>query len=72
MSGNDNQNTDPARKITGLIGIVIFGVFILGLSYSISVGFAGFNGGLPFLIIAVACILMALYDYWDECLRRRR
>lgn len=70
MSGN--RKKDPAKHITGLVGIVIFGTFILGLSYSISTGFAGFEGGLPFLIIAVACILMALYDYWDECLRRRK
>lgn len=71
MSDQDDQKKDPARKITGLIGFAIFAVFILGLSQSISAGFAGFNGGLPFLIIAVACILMALYDYWDECLRKK-
>lgn len=66
-----DQRKDPAKKITGLIGLIVFATFILGLSYSISNGFAGFNGGLPFMIIAIACILMALYDYWDECLRKR-
>jgi len=71
MSEQNDPQEDPAKKITGLIGFLIFAIFISGLSYSISVGFAGFNGGLPFLIISVACILMALYDYWDECLRKR-
>ncbi len=71
MSKPENQKKDPAKKITGLIGFVVFAIFILGLSHSISTGFAGFNGGLPFLIIAIACILMALYDYWDECLRKK-
>ena len=71
MSNNDDHKKDPAKKITGLIGLAIFAIFILGLSHSISTGFAGFEGGLPFLVIAVACILMALYDYWDECLRKK-
>ncbi len=71
MSDNENRKGDTAKPITGLIGFAIFAIFILGLSYSISTGFAGFEGGLPFAIIAIACILMALYDYWDECLRKR-
>ena len=71
MSDKDNPKADPAKKITGLIGFAVFATFIFGLSYSISVGFAGFNGGLPFLIFAGACALMALYDYWDDCWRKR-
>ena len=35
--------------ITGLIGFGLFAVFIIGLSHSISTGFAGFMGGLPFM-----------------------
>ena len=60
------------RFITGLIGVAIVSVFVLGLSHSISTGFAGFWGGLPFAVIAVVVLTMAAYDYWDECLRRRR
>ena len=44
--------------------------FVLGLSYSISTGFAGFNGGLPFMIIAIIVILMALYDFWEDAVRK--
>ena len=59
------------RMITGAIGLAIMMIFIIGLSHSISTGFAGFWGGLPFAVIALAVISMAAYDYWDECLRKR-
>ena len=57
------------EMITGLIGFVVFACFILGLAHSISTGFAGFWGGLPFLIISVVVLILAAYDYWEECLR---
>jgi len=66
------QKNDPTKPYTGLIGSAMLAVFILGLAYSISTGFAGFWGGFPFWVIAVACLLMAFYDYWDECLRKRK
>lgn len=72
MNESKNQKTDPAKRLTGLIGFLIFAIFILGLSYSISTGFAGFEGGLPFMVIAILCLMMALYDYWDECLRKKK
>lgn len=72
MNDDRNGNTDPAKRITGLIGLVVFAVFILGLAHSISTGFAGFKGGLPFVIIAIVCILMAAYHYWEECFRNRK
>ena len=59
------------RIITGAIGIAIMMTFIIGLAHSISIGFAGFWGGLPFAVIAVTVLAMAGYDYWDECLRKR-
>lgn len=73
MDPNPSQKpkSDQMRRITGLIGTLIFAIFIIGLSHSISTGFAGFNGGLPFAIIAGLCILMAIYDYWDSCFRKR-
>ena len=67
---NGEQKRHRVKIVTGLIGTVILAVFILGLSHSISSGFAGFNGGLPFLIISVFCLLLVLYDYWDQCLRK--
>ncbi len=44
--------------------------FITGLAWSISVGFAGFWGGLPFWVIAVSVLAMALYDFWEETIRK--
>ena len=56
--------------ITGLIGLVIVSIFTIGLSKSISDGFAGFKGGLPFAIIVVFVLLLALWDFYDECFRQ--
>lgn len=58
------------KIVTGLIGVALVGIFVLGLSHSISIGFAGFEGGLPFVIISVLVLLMVLYDFWDECVRK--
>ena len=54
---------------TGLFGLIVLVVFVVGLSHSISTGFAGFWGGLPFVIIIAFVLPMAAYDYWDECVR---
>ncbi|MEH6834775.1 MULTISPECIES: hypothetical protein [Falsihalocynthiibacter] len=59
------------KLIMGLIGTTILCVFIGGLSKSISTGFAGFYGGLPFMIIAIVVCGMAVYDFWDECVRKK-
>jgi len=59
------------RQVLGLIATLLFGVFIFGLSHSISTGFAGFWGGLPFAIIAVTVVVMACYDLWDETVRKQ-
>ncbi|MFY0692754.1 MAG: hypothetical protein JXR14_12630 [Paracoccaceae bacterium] len=60
-------------KITvGLIGTAVLMIFVLGLSHSISTGFAGFSGGLPFMIIAIVVLGMAVYDFWDECVRKKK
>ena len=42
------------KLIGGLVGTALFLIFIAGLSHSISTGFAGFSGGLPFMLIALA------------------
>ena len=58
------------RIIVALIGTALMMTFVIGLSHSISTGFAGFNGGLPFLIIIIFVIAMALYDLWEDAIRK--
>lgn len=58
------------KVFVGAIGTSLMMLFVLGLAQSISTGFAGFWGGFPFLVIAVVVILMALYDFWEECIRK--
>ena len=59
------------KLVVGLIGTAILCIFIGGLSKSISSGFAGFVGGAPFMIIAIVVCSMAIYDFWDECVRKK-
>ena len=59
------------KFVTGLIGLILVAVLVLGLSYSISTGFAGFLGGLPFAIIVVTVLGMVAYDFWDDCVRKK-
>ena len=66
-----NMTKDRVRWLTGLVATAALIVFILGLAHSISTGFAGFWGGLPFWVISVFVLLLAAFDYWDECLRKR-
>jgi hypothetical protein len=54
----------------GFIGTALMVIFIVGLAHSISTGFAGFWGGLPFWIISLLVLGMAVYDFWDECVRK--
>ena len=61
----------PVKLLAGLIGTALFLTFIFGLAHSISTGFAGFSGGLPFLVICIVVGLMATWDFIDECLRRK-
>lgn len=63
--------TNMVKIVVGLIGTSLLVIFIGGLSHSISTGFAGFNGGLPFMIIAIIVLGMAIYDYWDQCIRKK-
>ena len=59
------------KLIMGLVGIALLLTFVGGLSQSISVGFAGFKGGLPFMLIAILVCGAAAYDFWDECVRKK-
>ena len=59
------------KLMTAGIGTVLVMVFVFGLAESISSGFAGFWGGMPFWIIATIVMLMALYDFYDETIRKK-
>lgn len=59
------------KFFTGLIGTGLLVTFIVGLAHSISTGFAGFWGGLPFSVIVFFVLSMAVYDFWDECIRKK-
>ena len=59
------------KLIVGLLGTTTLCTFIGGLSQSISTGFAGFVGGFPFMIIAIVVCGMAVYDFYDECVRKK-
>jgi hypothetical protein len=61
-----------AKMIVGLIATAILITFIVGLANSISTGFAGFWGGLPFWIISVSVLLMAVYNFWEDCVRKKK
>jgi len=59
------------ERICGIIGALLVATFVLGLAESISSGFAGFWGGLPFWIICLAILPLVFYDIWDSCIRKK-
>ena len=60
-----------ARLLTAAIGTALVMIFVFGLAHSISTGFAGFWGGLPFWVIAIAVMCMVVYDFYDEAVRKK-
>lgn len=56
-----------SKILLGLIGTALVSVFVIGLAYSISTGFAGFWGGFPFWIIVIFVLSLAVTDYVQEC-----
>ena len=52
------------------ISVLLFGAFVYGLTQSILVGFAGFSGGLPVFVIVTIVFAMAVYDVWNETIRK--
>ena len=56
--------------IMGAIGIGLMATFVLGLSRSISTGFAGFWGGFPFMCIAIFVLILALYNFYEDAIRK--
>ena len=66
----ENMSSAIVKIISGFIGLVLVAAFVLGLAESISSGFAGFWGGLPFWVISLAILMLVVYDFWDSCLRK--
>ena len=50
------------EKLTVILGIVLFSVFVVGLAWSISTGLAGFWRGLPFWFIVIIVLFLLIYD----------
>jgi hypothetical protein len=63
--------SNTTKIIVGLIATAMMSTFIIGLAHSISIGFAGFWGGLPFWVISISVLLMVVYNFWEECLRKK-
>lgn len=57
--------------VVALIGTGLMMTFVIGLSHSISTGFAGFKGGMPFMLIAIFVIGLALYNFWEDAVRKK-
>jgi len=51
-----------SEKITIFLGILLVGIFVIGLAWSISTGLAGFYRGIPFWIIVIFCMWLLIYD----------
>lgn len=63
--------TGKPKIAVGLIATAAIVTFIVGLAHSISTGFAGFWGGLPFWVISVTVLVMAIYNFYEDCLRKK-
>tara|TARA_B110000438_G_C15747286_1_gene621336 strand:- start:859 stop:1044 length:186 start_codon:yes stop_codon:yes gene_type:complete len=50
------------EKLTVILGIALFSVFVVGLAWSISTGLAGFWRGLPFWFIVIIVLFLLIYD----------
>lgn len=61
----------PIKILVGAIGVGLMMTFVIGLSLSISQGFAGVRGGLPFTFIVIFVLCMAVYDFWEENVKKR-
>ena len=51
-----------SEKLTILLGVVLFALFVIGLAWSISTGLAGFWRGFPFWIIVLFVLFLLVYD----------
>ena len=51
-----------SEKLTIVLGIVLFSIFMIGLAWSISTGMAGFWRGFPFWVIVLFVLFLLIYD----------
>ena len=51
-----------SEKLTIIIGVVLVGIFVIGLAWSISTGLAGFWRGLPFWFIVIFSLYLLIVD----------
>jgi len=51
-----------SEKLTILLGVALFALFLIGLAWSISTGLAGFWRGLPFWIIIIFVLFLLILD----------
>lgn len=56
----------PLNGISAFLGTGILFIFVIALSESISAGFAGFWGGLPFVLIIIFVLGLAFYNFLEE------
>ena len=59
------------KMISAFIATLLVMTFVFGLAESISSGFAGFYGGIPFWVIAITVMCFALYDMYDEAFKKK-
>jgi hypothetical protein len=60
------------EKISAILGSMVVAVFVLGLAWGISAGFAGFWGGLPFWVISLSVLALVFYDLWESTFRKKK
>ena len=51
-----------SEKLTIVLGILLVGIFVIGLAWSISTGLAGFWRGLPFWVIVMFVLGLLIFD----------
>ena len=56
----------PLNGISAFIATAIVSIFVIALAQSISAGFAGFWGGLPFWLIILFVLGLAVYNFLEE------
>ena len=60
-----------SEKFTIILGIILVGIFLFGLAWSISTGLAGFWKGLPFWIIVIFCLCLLIYDSYESIKQKK-
>ncbi len=56
----------PLSAISAFIATAILSIFVIALAQSISAGFAGFWGGLPFWLIIIFVLGLAVYNFFED------